>query len=120
MSTGVFAVAIGMAGPTLIAHGTPEQKARLLPAMLRGDEVWCQLSSEPGAGSDLAGLSTRAVRDGEGWVVNGQKVWTSGAQHSDFAILLARTDPGQPKHRGLTYFLLDMSAPGIEVRPLAS
>jgi alkylation response protein AidB-like acyl-CoA dehydrogenase len=118
VSTGVFAVAIGMTGPTLIAHGTPEQKTRYLPSMLRGDEVWCQLFSEPGAGSDLAGLSTKAELDGEEWVVSGQKVWTSGAQHSDFAILLARTDPDRPKHRGLTYFLLPMSTPGIEVRPL--
>lgn len=118
VSTGVFAVALGMTGPTLVAHGSEEQKARYLDPILRGEEVWCQLFSEPGAGSDLAGLSTRAVRDGEGWVVNGQKVWTSGAQHSDFAILLARTDPDRPKHRGLTYFVLDMTTPGIEVRPL--
>jgi alkylation response protein AidB-like acyl-CoA dehydrogenase len=118
VATGVFAVGIGMVGPTLIAHGSHEQKVRYLDPLLRGDEVWCQLFSEPGAGSDLTGLSTKAVRDGDEWVVNGQKVWTSGAHHSDYAILLARTDPDQPKHRGISYFLVDMQTPGIEVRPL--
>ncbi len=118
VSTGAFAVGIGMAGPTLIAHGTEEQKRRHLPAMLRGEAVWCQLFSEPDAGSDLAGLTTRATRDGEAFVVNGQKVWTSGAQHSDWGILIARTNQDAPKHRGITYFLVDMQAPGIEVRPL--
>ena len=118
VSTGVFAVAIGMVGPTLVAHGSDQQKQRYLEPMLRGDEIWCQLFSEPGAGSDLAGLSTRAVRDGDQWVVNGQKVWTTGAQHSDVAILLARTDTEAPKHEGITYFLVDMQTPGIDVRPL--
>jgi alkylation response protein AidB-like acyl-CoA dehydrogenase len=118
VSNGAFSVGIGMAGPTIINHGNDAQKARYLTAMLRGEEVWCQLFSEPGAGSDLAGLSTRAVRDGDQWIVNGQKVWTSSARQSDWAILLARTDPDQPKHRGITFFLVDMRTPGIDVRPL--
>ena len=118
VSVGAFAVGIGMCGPTLIAHGNEEQKQQHLGAMLRGEEVWCQLFSEPDAGSDLAGLKTRAQRDGDQFVVNGQKVWTSGAQHSDWAILIARTNPDLPKHQGITYFLVDMRTPGIEVRPL--
>ena len=118
VSTGVFAVGIGMVGPTLIAHGSQQQKDRYLGPLLRGEEIWCQLFSEPGAGSDLAGLSTKAVLDGDEWVVDGQKVWTSGAQHSDMAILLARTDTSVPKHAGITYFVVDMATPGIDVRPL--
>ena len=117
-ATGIFAVSIGMVGPTLIAHGTQEQQEHFLPRMLKGEDCWCQLFSEPGAGSDLGGLRTTAVRDGDEWVINGQKVWTSGAQNSDWGILLTRSDPEAVKHRGITYFLVDMSTPGIEVRPL--
>jgi len=118
VSTGAFAVSIGMVGPTLIAHGTPEQQSTHLGPILRGEEVWCQLFSEPGSGSDLASLGTRAVRDGNEWVVNGQKVWTSFGQFADYAILLARTDVDLPKHAGITYFILDMGSPGVEVRPI--
>lgn len=120
----MFVVGMGMAGPTLIAHGSEAQKQRYLGPMLRGEEIWCQLFSEPGAGSDLAAIATRAERDGDGdddddgWVLSGQKTWSSGAEHAHFGILLARTDPGKPKHEGITYFLLPMDAPGVEVRPI--
>ncbi len=111
-------IGIGWAGPTILAAGSDAQKGRYLFPLLSGEETWCQLFSEPGAGSDLAGLTTRAVRDGEGWVVSGQKVWTSLAHASQFGILLARTDPDATKHRGISYFLCPMDAPGIETRPI--
>ena len=113
-----FRISIGSVGPTLLQLGTETQKRELVPKILRGDLTFCQLFSEPGAGSDLAGLQTRAVRDGDGWVINGQKVWTSGAHRADRGVLIARTDPDVPKHAGLTMFILDMKAPGVMVRPL--
>ncbi|MFF3706618.1 acyl-CoA dehydrogenase family protein [Streptomyces phaeochromogenes] len=117
--TGTLSViGLGMIGPTILAHAQPRLKDRWLPAMYRGDAIACQLFSEPGAGSDLASVATKAVRDGEDWVLNGQKVWTSVAQHSQIGLALARTNPDAPKHRGITAFLVPMDAPGVEVRPL--
>jgi acyl-CoA dehydrogenase len=115
---GMFIIGQGMCAPTLMAYGTEAHKAHHLPRIASGEEVWCQLFSEPVAGSDLAGIKTRAVKDGDAWVVNGQKVWTSGAHYSDWGILITRTDPALPKHKGLTMFFLDMKSPGVEVRPI--
>jgi len=115
---GFFEIGLGMCIPTLLAYGSEADKQRYVPTALRGEEIWCQLFSEPGAGSDLAGIRTRAVQSGENWTVNGQKVWTTGAQISDFGILLTRTHPDRPKHQGLTMFYVDMNSPGIEVRPI--
>ena len=109
---------LNLVGPTIMLHGTDEQKAEHLPPMLRGEVAWCQGFSEPGSGSDLASLQTRAVRDGDDYVVNGQKIWTSGAHRADWMFMMARTDPDAPKHRGISYLLLDMKSPGVSVRPL--
>ena len=112
---GVFGIGIGMAGPVMMKYATEEQKLRYLPKLLRGEEIWSQLFSEPAAGSDVAGLRTRAIRDGDDWIINGQKVWTSGAHYSDYGIIVTRHDPSLPKHMGLTYFFLDLKSPGIEI-----
>jgi alkylation response protein AidB-like acyl-CoA dehydrogenase len=115
---GVFAIGLGMCVPTVIAFSDEATKDRYVAKALRGEEIWCQLFSEPGAGSDVAASKTRAVRDGDDWIVNGQKVWTTGAQFSDFGILLVRTNPDVEKHKGLTMFIVDMKSPGVDVRPI--
>lgn len=117
--TGLYAIGLGMCIPTVFSHGlSPDIAARYVPKAMAGEEVWCQLFSEPSAGSDLAGIRTRAEADGDEWVINGQKVWTSGAHLSDFGIVVTRTDPSVPKHKGLTMFIVDMKAPGVDVRPI--
>jgi alkylation response protein AidB-like acyl-CoA dehydrogenase len=118
MPVGPFVIGLGMPAPTLLEFGTEEQKKRYIPPMLRGDEIWSQLFSEPSGGSDVASLQTSAVRTETGWMINGQKVWTSGAQFSDYGAVLARTDPARPKHQGLTMFIVDLRHPGVTVRPL--
>ncbi|MGE0829266.1 MAG: acyl-CoA dehydrogenase family protein, partial [Hyphomonadaceae bacterium] len=116
--SGPFAIGLGMCIPTMIAFASEEQKKRYVGPALRGEEIWCQLFSEPSAGSDVAGLRTRAVREGDDWIINGQKVWTSGAHYSDYGILLTRTNPDAEKHKGLTMFFVDMKSAGVEVRPI--
>jgi alkylation response protein AidB-like acyl-CoA dehydrogenase len=114
----IFGIGTGMCGPTVMTHGTDTQKERWIPKLLSGEEIWCQLFSEPSAGSDLAGLRSTAVRDGDDWIINGQKIWTTGAQFCDWGILVVRSDPNAGKHAGLSYFVVDMHSPGVEVRPI--
>jgi len=116
--TGVFSIGQGMAAPTLMTWATEEDKRRFVPRLASGEDIWCQLFSEPAGGSDLAALRTKAEKDGDDWVINGQKIWTSGAHYSDWGILVVRTDPNVPKHKGLTYFYVDMKSPGIEIKPI--
>lgn len=114
----LFIIGHGMCGPTMMAYASEEHKKKYLPPLAAGENIWCQLFSEPAGGSDLAGLRTKAEKDGDDWVINGQKIWTSGAHYSDYGILITRTDPTVPKHKGLTMFFLDMKSPGIEIRPI--
>ncbi|PPR60725.1 MAG: Acyl-CoA dehydrogenase [Alphaproteobacteria bacterium MarineAlpha4_Bin2] len=116
--TGVYEIGLGMCIPTMLAYATEEQKRRYAPPAFRGEEIWCQLFSEPQAGSDLANLRLRSEQDGNEWILNGQKIWTSGAHFSDFGVIVTRSDPTKPKHKGLTYFFIDMKSPGIECRPI--
>ena len=116
--TGIFGIGIGMCVPTVMAHGSEASKEMLVGPTVRGEKIWCQLFSEPSAGSDLAGLRTRAVKDGDEWVINGQKIWNSFAHLADYGILLTRTDPGAPKHKGMTMFWVDLKSPGIDIRPI--
>lgn len=116
--SGVYAIGLGMCVPTVLAWGTEEHKERYVDPAVKGDEIWCQLFSEPAGGSDVAGLRTKAERDGDDWIINGQKVWTSGAHYCDYGIVVVRTDPNVPKHKGLTMFIIDMKSPGVEVRPI--
>ena len=118
LPTNFFLIGQGMIGPTLMAWATTDDKARYLPPLASGEEVWCQLFSEPAGGSDLAALRTRAEPDGDDWVINGQKIWTSGAHYADYGVIVVRTDPTQPKHKGLSYFYIDMKAPGVEIKPI--
>jgi alkylation response protein AidB-like acyl-CoA dehydrogenase len=114
----IYTIGHGMLGPTIMTHGTPEQKTRYVKRMARGEEIWCQLFSEPAAGSDLAGLRSTAVKDGNDWILNGQKIWSTGAHYSKWGMIVVRTDPNAGKHAGLTYFIIDMESKGIEVRPI--
>ena len=113
---GVYEIGLGMCIPTMLTYATKAQKSRYAPPALKGEEIWCQLFSEPSAGSDVAGLRTRSTRDGDDWVINGQKIWTSGAHFCDYGIIVTRSDPNAPKHKGLTFFFLDMKSPGIEIK----
>lgn len=115
---GVFQIGQGMAAPTLMTWGQPEHHERYLPKLASGEEIWCQLFSEPAGGSDLAALRTKAEKEGDDWIINGQKIWTSGAHYSDYGILVVRTDPNAAKHKGLSYFFLDMKSPGVEIKPI--
>ena len=113
-----FQIGEGMCGPTVMAYGSEDDKRKYLPKLASGENIWCQLFSEPAGGSDVAGLRTRAEKDGDDWIINGQKIWTSGAHYSDYGLLITRTDPNVPKHKGLTMFFLDMKSPGVEVKPI--